>query len=84
MMTELIEQSIIKALKLPDTHHMVILEDVMSGGYRFILVSDAHPMAEEIFHFHPYTDLPAEVQKIRDWLKPILNPNLKMFSHVKF
>ena len=84
MLSALVRDAIIKSLKLPGEFRMVIIEDMLSMGYRFILTKEAKPLAEELFQFLPDTDVSEEIQKIRLWLKPILNPNLKMFSHVKF
>ena len=86
MITELLRMSIIKSLRLPEGYEMIInVGQHYSGfGQEFGLFKDKKLVAEKCFDFNPYTDLRAEVDKIKLWIKPILNPNEKMFSHVKF
>ena len=72
------------ALKLPEDYELLVAEDDYRMGINFGIFKKGELLDRKTFYFREYANLSGLLLQLRAWLKPIINPNLKMFSHIKF
>jgi hypothetical protein len=83
-MTVLENRAIVTALTLSSDYELVTKDFYYGSETGMALFKNGKLLAEKSFDFSGRISLEEKFKEIREWLNPVLNPNLKMFSHIKF